>query len=832
GNTTGEVAQTINIGNNATAASTSTVVLGSTIGTSPVTIQAGTSGVLVKPANGATAFQIQNALGTSNLFVADTASTRIGIGTASPESRFNVQGGLVKVGAGVNNALTGAGELYVQNNIEVDGNSALGDGASDTVSITGATTISNGGGNITTLQINNTGTGPSLVVNAGNVGIGTTNPNFLFHLRGAQPFITVSDTDEGAGNQNWRIRTGQSDGTAGDFSIHTLTDDFVTETSKFTIKRDGNVGIGITAPSSLLQLGSNAGTAASGIKFGSTGDTNLYRTSAGYLKTDTALIVGGVNGFLLLDDTGTNTGGIRLGASQDTNLYRSAANVLTTDDSFRIANDQKIYFRNAAGSANLRTFDVDTGNNINVGRDDSILGIQIFGDVQFYDDAASPTLVASIDPNGVYKGGSLERQTSGTLSVGTTSSTTAITVGYTSMTGTLTLGQSTAGETINIGNGNVATGNTNTINIGATATSTGKDVITIGSTVAASTLTLQGGNTASAISIQSAASGTISLGSSGVANTIQIGNTTGEVAQTINIGNNATAASTSTVVLGSTIGTSATTIQGGTGDILLSATNTAIGTSAVAANGVLTIGTDTTAATGGIYLGTDVNLYRGATARLDTEGDILTRATDGTSQGVKVGAIGPSSEAGIRFGVNSGSGGDTNLYRGVADTLKTDDSLVVAKELDVGSSTPGTVQGRIQFSSDQLATGSPASGKYYAIAGSSLVSSNLFVFQNTVTQAVSAIDIRGYVDNPTVSGAITVGSRYGIRLEAPVLAGGSAVTTNYPIYIADQTGGGGTNYGLYFAAGGLQNTINWAGDTNLYRSAADTLKTDDNFVVG
>ncbi|MBI1952195.1 hypothetical protein HYS42_00535, partial [Candidatus Saccharibacteria bacterium] len=44
-----------------------------------------------------------------------------------------------------------------------------------------------------------------------------------------------------------------------------------------------------------------------------------------------------------------------------------------------------------------------------------------------------------------------------------------------------------------IGNGNVATGNTNTINIGATATSTGKNVVTIGSTIAASSLTLQGG---------------------------------------------------------------------------------------------------------------------------------------------------------------------------------------------------------------------------------------------------------------------------------------------------------------------------------------------------
>jgi microcystin-dependent protein len=86
----------------------------------------------------------------------------------------------------------------------------------------------------------------------------------------------------------------------------------------------------------------------------------------------------------------------------------------------------------------------------------------------------------------------LSAGTSGTISIGTTNVNT-VTVGSTANTGSLIFGRSTAGETINIGNGNVASGNTNTINIGATATSTGKNVITIGSTVAASSLLLQSG---------------------------------------------------------------------------------------------------------------------------------------------------------------------------------------------------------------------------------------------------------------------------------------------------------------------------------------------------
>ncbi len=78
GNTTGAVAQTINLGTNATASSSSTVTIGSSIGSSSTTIQAGSSGVVVKPANSITAFQIQNASSTT-LFNTDTNNNKINI---------------------------------------------------------------------------------------------------------------------------------------------------------------------------------------------------------------------------------------------------------------------------------------------------------------------------------------------------------------------------------------------------------------------------------------------------------------------------------------------------------------------------------------------------------------------------------------------------------------------------------------------------------------------------------------------------------------------------------------------------------------------------------
>ncbi len=116
-----------------------------------------------------------------------------------------------------------------------------------------------------------------------------------------------------------------------------------------------------------LQLTSDAGTATSGIRFGSTADTNLYRSAADTLRTDDSFIVGTnltVNGtggirtnsvtagnaafqnFLVASDANPavrleGDGKIQWGpggaSAVDTNLYRSAADNLKTDDDFRAA---------------------------------------------------------------------------------------------------------------------------------------------------------------------------------------------------------------------------------------------------------------------------------------------------------------------------------------------------------------------------------------------------------------------------------------------------------------------------------------------------------------
>lgn len=106
GNTTGAVSQTTNIGTNTTASSVNTVNIGSQIGTSPVTIKGGTSGITLNPVGGSSntgvlvkpqsdttaALLIQNSSG-SILFSADTGNSQLNVTAASTTTGAGVSGG-------------------------------------------------------------------------------------------------------------------------------------------------------------------------------------------------------------------------------------------------------------------------------------------------------------------------------------------------------------------------------------------------------------------------------------------------------------------------------------------------------------------------------------------------------------------------------------------------------------------------------------------------------------------------------------------------------------------------------------------------------------------
>ena len=138
--------------------------------------------------------------------------------------------------------------------------------------------------------------------------------------------------------------------------------------------------------------------------------------------------------------------------------------------------------------------------------------------------------------------------------------------GTTSSAVSISSGNASAGVsgTVGIDNGTFTSG-TPTINLGVT----NSRAINIGNASATTALTLQGGTGSSAISIQSGAAGTINVATANAANTVQVGNTANAISQTLNIGNNNTPSSSTTINLGSSKGTSLTTIQGGSSGVAI-----------------------------------------------------------------------------------------------------------------------------------------------------------------------------------------------------------------------------------------------------------------------
>ncbi len=282
-----------------------------------------------------------------------------------------------------------------------------------------------------------------------------------------------------------------------------------------------------------------------------------------------------------------------------------------------------------------------------------------------------------------------------------------------------------------------------------------------------------------------------------------------------------------------------------------------IGVTPTASNGYLQLPAGTTLATGGISWGTDTALYRTSAAVINATGALVSSsyvvAYNSSAFQVTLGRI----SAGVpAAGITLGSTQDVNIYRGAADQLNTDDNMVIAQKLTIGSSTlqpylfdvsetSTTLSGTLRsmyFHPSYVPASDDGNGLYllaavmgptYGGAINKTASGSFMggIYINPIISSTGGIPIKGIDINVSNNSTATIPYYRGVDVRAAA-PGSGAITTAYGVYIGDmQPAGVTTGYGVYLAGTGVGNSINWNGDTNLYRSAANTLKTDDNLIV-
>lgn len=163
---------------------------------------------------------------------------------------------------------------------------------------------------------------------------------------------------------------------------------------------------------------------------------------------------------------------------------------------------------------------------------------------------------------------------------------------------------------------------------------------------------------------------------------------------------------------------------------------------------------------------------------------------------------------------------------------------------------------------DQAVTGNVNVTNILAV-GASISATNINLLINKVSSGIGGTGIGSIYNVPvcgqsitsfydlytrlTVNDTFTVGTHYGLYVANAVIVGTGAVTSQYGIYINDQTRGGTEDYGI--AIEGADTCVLWLSsaadntdaangimfgsskDTNLYRSAANMLKTDDSLTI-
>lgn len=182
-----------------------------------------------------------------------------------------------------------------------------------------------------------------------------------------------------------------------------------------------------------------------------------------------------------------------------------------------------------------------------------------------------------------------------------------------------------------------------------------------------------------------------------------------------------------------------------------------------------------------------------------------------------------------------GEAGDVNLYRSAADTLKTDDFFSAANDVtartgNAGQATIGAVVGSGGTYAG-IALGAAADVNLYRAAADTLRTDDYFVAANDVT---ARRDSAARVDMGSAGPGGEAGIKLGAALDVNLYrAAANSLKTDASFQAAvDITArvGAATQAWIGDAGGGVAGLVlGAAGDTNLYRESASVLRTDDSF---
>ncbi|MCX6787067.1 MAG: DUF5011 domain-containing protein, partial [Candidatus Kaiserbacteria bacterium] len=294
------IAGTITANNiNATSTTaTSTFAGGLTVGTSKFVVDLTTGNVGIGTTSPTALLGLQGAIGVNSSQLYLAANGNIGIGTTTPTlGILDVNGNLAIENQGQIRfyPLNASPNYYAS----LSASSTMAGNVSWTLpkadGTTGQVLATNGVGNMYWTTSGLTGstltkgfmivgndsnlsqaTSSIFISSTGNIGIGTTTPNWLLQVSGTQPSFALSDYSATSGNKHWLFSS-----MGGNLYIGTSTDAYATSSpSALTILNNGNIGVGTSSPTT-YKFSVN-GSASLG-----SGDEAMRVSSVGYVGIGT-----------------------------------------------------------------------------------------------------------------------------------------------------------------------------------------------------------------------------------------------------------------------------------------------------------------------------------------------------------------------------------------------------------------------------------------------------------------------------------------------------------------------------------------------------------------